>query len=258
MPCGALNHSREKVSSSGNSSPHMTPRHPLVVLGFFALLLGSCSKPSPSAQTTTPDTSKVVTTFNAPPTLDRADKARIMGSPAAKVWLVIASDFQCPFCKQFHDGAYKQIVANYVATGKVRMAYLNYPGSMHVHATVSAEAAMCAGMQDKFWPMHDALFNSQEQWAALADPKPVFDSLAKALPVRMDSWRGCMASHTTRLMIDADHARAVAGGVNGTPNFFIANKLVIKGLGPYAVYRDSLDAALARAGVPSGGGRGGQ
>jgi predicted DsbA family dithiol-disulfide isomerase len=57
-------------------------------------------------------------------------------------------------------------------------------------------------------------------------------------------------------MIDADHAKAIASGVNGTPNFFIANHLSIKGLAPYEVYRDSLDAALARAGVPNSGGRG--
>jgi protein-disulfide isomerase len=234
----------------------MSPRHPLAILA-CGFLLVACGK-QPPAQTATLDSPKAAlnSAKAAPDTgLERADKARIQGSANAKVWLVIASDFQCPFCRQFHDDAYKSILKDYVATGKIRVAYVNHPGSMHVHAVVSAEAAMCAAMQDRFWPMHDALFATQEHWAQLPDPRPVFDSLATSLPLRIADWRACMTSHTTRPMIDADHARSVAAGVDGTPSFFIENKLAVKGLAPYATYRDALDSALAHAGPPSGGGQ---
>src|SRR3954470_18666704 len=140
----------------------------LFVLAAACVLSVACAKQQP-AQTTALDTSK--------PTVDssltRADKARIQGSDSAKIWMVMASDFQCPFCKQFHDGAYKQILSEYVATGKVRVAFLNHPGSMHQYGVVSAEAAMCAGMQDKFWQMHDSLFATQDHWAQSANPVPV-------------------------------------------------------------------------------------
>src|SRR5438552_7119220 len=95
-----------------------------------AFCLGACGQNQPSAKAAAPDSPKMVpaSTAVSPPTdsaLLRADKARIQGSENAKVWLIVASDFQCPFCKQFHDGAYKSIVEDYVNTGKIRLAYRN-------------------------------------------------------------------------------------------------------------------------------------
>src|SRR5213079_1028197 len=82
---------------------------------------------------------------------DRADQGRIAGSPNAGVWVIAASDFQCPFCKRWHDETYPLILRDYVQTGKIRLAYLNYPISSHTYAVPSAEAAMCASAQGKFW-----------------------------------------------------------------------------------------------------------
>lgn len=55
-------------------------------------------------------------------------------------------------------------------------------------------------------------------------------------------------------MIDSDHARSVRGGVNGTPSFFIGDKLAIIGVAPYRTFRAALDSALAQPGLPGGGG----
>jgi protein-disulfide isomerase len=241
----------------GNLIPLMPLRHSLVLVG-CAGLIAACGKQQQPAQAATLDSAKVAAAA-APVAVDselvRADRARIQGSEKAKVWLVMASDFECPYCRAFHDGAYQQILKDYVATGKVRVAFLNHPGSMHVHAMVSAEAAMCAATQDHFWPMHDALFTTQDHWAALTDPMPVFDSLATSLELGMVDWRACMTSHKTRPMIEADHAKSKASGVSGTPTFFIANKLAIVGAEPYATFRAALDSALAHAVPPSGGGQ---
>jgi protein-disulfide isomerase len=209
----------------------------------FAL---ACAK-QPPAQTASLDTSKPAVDSS----LIRADKARIQGSDGAKIWMVIASDFQCPFCKAFHDDTYKHILNDYVVPGKIRVAFLNHPGSMHQYAVVSAEAAMCAGMQDRFWQMHDSLFASQDRWAQAENPVPMFDSLATHLQLRMPDWRACMSTHKTRPMIDADHSRSTASGVSGTPSFFIANKLAIVGAQPYADFKAALDSALAHAGPPA-------
>ena len=245
------------VSFFGTLTSYMSHRSPLgPVVG--ALLIVACGTQQPPAQTASPDTAKAARAaamVASDTALQRADKARIQGSENAKVWLVIASDFQCPYCRAFHDDAYKQIVRDYVVPGKIRVAYLNHPGSMHVHGVVSAEAAMCAAMQDRFWPMHDGLFATQDHWAQLADPLPVFDSLATSLQLRMADWRSCMTTHKTRPLISSDYAKGAAAGVKGTPNFFIDNKLAIDGLAPYAAYRAALDSALARAGAPSGSGQ---
>ena len=223
----------------------MSLRSSAVAAAWTAIVLGCAQKPA--AQTSTLDTAKVAIDS----TMQRADKSRIQGSESAKVWLVIASDFQCPFCRAFHDDVYKRILADYVATGKIRVAYVHHPMAAHPHAVVSAEAAMCAGVQDRFWQMHDALFATQLNWSPRPDPTAVFDSLATSLQLRMSDWRGCMASHKTRAMIDADNARTKAAGVDGTPSFFIANRLAIVGAQPYGDFRAALDSALAHAGPPT-------
>lgn len=174
-----------------------------------------------------------------------ADRGRIQGSPQAPLWFIEASDFQCPFCKTWHDSAYKPLVDEYVKTGKVRMAYLNYPLTQHRNALPAAEAAMCASVQDKFWPMHDALFNSQSKWEALPNAMPFFDSLATSLGVSMPGWRSCVEKHLTRPLIEADFARSQSAGVRSTPTFFVGDQL-LSGAQPYPYLRQIVEAQLAK------------
>jgi protein-disulfide isomerase len=172
----------------------------------------------------------------------RADRGRILGDSNAKVWLVMASDFQCPFCKQWHDSSFSNIVQKYVKTGRVRMAYLNMPLSIHQFAVPAAEAAMCASVQDKFWPMHDSLFATQNIWEALQSPASFFDTLANHNHVEMGPWRTCMSQHLTQPLIEADYDRARQTGVKETPTFIVgATKL----RSADADVAGALDAALA-------------
>jgi protein-disulfide isomerase len=172
----------------------------------------------------------------------RADRGRILGDSNAKVWLVMASDFQCPFCKQWHDAKFSNIVQKYVKTGRVRMAYLNMPLSIHQFAVPAAEAAMCASVQDKFWPMHDSLFATQNIWEALQSPASFFDTLANHNHVEMGPWRTCMSQHLTQPLIEADYDRARQTGVKETPTFIVgATKL----RSADADVASALDAALA-------------
>lgn len=174
----------------------------------------------------------------------KADRGRILGDSTAKVWLVMASDFQCPFCKQWHDVSFPAIVQKYVKSGRVRLAYLNMPLSIHQFAKPSAEAAMCASVQDKFWPMHDSLFATQKIWEALQDPMSFFDTLANHNHVEMGSWRTCVSKHLTLPLIEADYDRGHTTGVNSTPTFFVGS---IKLTSADADVAGALDAALAKA-----------
>jgi protein-disulfide isomerase len=227
--------------------PPMLPRS--VAAAIAAIISTVACAQKPAAQAATLDTSKPAVADSG---LVRADKARIQGSETAKVWLVMASDFQCPFCREFHDGPYQQILKTYVATGRVRVAYVNHPMAAHSHAVQAAEAAMCAGMQDKFWPMHDKLFATQDAWSPIASPAAMFDSLATSLQLQMPDWRSCVSTHRTLPMIEADNARTSRAGVDGTPSFFIDNKLAVIGAAPYDDFRVALDSALAHAGPPTG------
>jgi protein-disulfide isomerase len=176
--------------------------------------------------------------------LGKADRGRIRGDSSAKLWVVMVSDFQCPFCRQWHDEVFATVTNEYVATGKIRIAYLNFPLSGHQNAVPAAEAAMCASAQGKFWEMHDAIFRTQAQWATLADPRPVFDSLATTVGVSPPLYRSCVSSGATRPMIEADQQRASSAGVKATPTFFVGNEQ-IEGAVPLLDFRAALDKALA-------------
>jgi protein-disulfide isomerase len=122
------------------------------------------------------------------------------------------------------------------------MAYLNMPLSIHQFAVPAAEAAMCASVQDKFWPMHDSLFATQNIWEALQSPASFFDTLANHNHVEMGPWRTCMSQHLTQPLIEADYDRARQTGVKETPTFIVgATKLTSAD----ADVAGALDAALA-------------
>src|SRR4051794_92205 len=155
---------------------------------------------------------------------DRADRGRILGDSTAKLWVIMASDFQCPFCKQWHDTDFQKIVDKYVKTGRVRLAFLNMPLGMHQHAIAAAEAAMCTAVQGKFWPMHDALFAGQEHWESLPNPGPTFESLAASTGVNLPAWQRCVKEHQTLPLVQADRERITGAHVNSTPTFFVGDQ----------------------------------
>ena len=220
----------------------------VVALG-LACTPANGGKPSESRTTTTrSDTATVPAALSAPADSDavKADLARIQGSPTAPVWVIEVSDFQCPYCKQWHEQTYRKLRDEYVSTGKIRLAYVNFPLAQHVHAGPAAEAAMCAGAQGKFWEMHDALFTSQDKWAGLPSTATHFHSLAQATGVDISRWLECVRSGKMRPWIQADHDRAERAGAGSTPSFMIGDQLLV-GAQPIENMRSAIDSALAKS-----------
>jgi protein-disulfide isomerase len=216
------------------------PRYPMIAaLAAIAVILAcgkSTSASVASAATAGPDSVL----------LKRADHARILGSANAPLWVVEVSDFQCPYCRQFHDQSYPELKRAYVDSGRARLAYVNFPLSSHRNAWPAAESAMCAAAQDKFWQMHDALFDTQRQWENLPSPQPMLDSLAAAQGVELKAFRACVSRHLTKPMIDADIDRATKAGVESTPTFLIGGTMMT-GAQPVANFRAAIDSALVLA-----------
>ena len=177
-----------------------------------------------------------------------ADHGRIEGDANAKTWLIVASDFQCPFCKQWHDESYKIVYDEYVRPGKIKVAYVNYPLQQHQNAQPAAEAAMCASAQGKFWQYHEALFATQHQWEVLVPPTAFLDSLAGTIGLDKTAWQQCVASGKMKPLIEADRDRVGAAGVVSTPSFLIGDK-VLAGAQPIAALRAVIDAELAKSGA---------
>ena len=179
------------------------------------------------------------------PLLAAADHGRIRGDSAAKTWVVIASDFQCPYCKQWHDETYSAFMNEYVRSGKVKVAYVNFPLAQHQFALITAQAAMCASAQNKFWEYHDALFNSQPQWEAMTQPRPLLDSIAKTVGVDVAAWGKCVDSQKMLPIIMADRDRLSNAGVQSTPSFLIGDQMLV-GAQPIDAMRLALDSAVKK------------
>jgi protein-disulfide isomerase len=126
----------------------------------------------------------------------------------------------------------------------VKLAFLNFPLEQHRHAMTASRAAMCAGAQGRFWPVHDAIFETQERWAATPDAAPLFESIARTAGVRIEEWRACFSSDVMDPLIEADRDRALAAGVNSTPTFII-NQQLMRGAAPIEEFRRLIDSALA-------------
>ncbi|HEY8831183.1 MAG TPA: DsbA family protein [Gemmatimonadaceae bacterium] len=224
-------------------------------LGAFAIVAlsvacapANSSKQGAETSATTLKDSTVVSAAAAAKDSDgvKADLARIQGSPDAPVWVIEISDFQCPYCKQWHDETYSVLRDEFVRTGKVRLAYINFPLAQHQFAWPAAESAMCAGAQGKFWEMHDALFNTQSRWEVLPSPATFFDSLARAQGVDSGRWRQCIQSGKMRAWIQADHDRAQTAGAASTPSFIIGDKLLV-GAQPIEEFRRAIDSARVKS-----------
>jgi len=190
--------------------------------------------------------SKTTPTGTSDPLIAAADKGRIAGDSTAKTWVIIASDFQCPYCRQWHSESYKQFVDEYVRTGKVKVAYINFPLGQHQNAVPTAIAAMCASAQNRFWEFHDALFDTQPRWQSLPQTRPVLDSIARAVGVDFTQWSQCVDSEKTRPLVFADRDRAAQSGVQSTPTFIIGRH-VIAGTIPMSEMRPVLDSAIAQS-----------
>lgn len=195
-----------------------------------------------TAASSTPAPSPAVASATTDSLSKAADASRIQGSASAPIWLIEVSDFQCPYCKMWHDETYATVLNDFIKTGKVRMAYVNFPLSMHQHAHEAAIAAMCVGAQGKFWQMHDALFATQHNWEAKPSATATFDSLAKSLGANEAAYQSCIKSPSIEALVNGDQDRAARGGVNSTPSFFLDGHLV-----EGAVPRDEMVAMITRA-----------
>jgi protein-disulfide isomerase len=183
-----------------------------------------------------------------PPSTLRIAGEPAQGSASARVVLIEFSDYECPYCATYATEVLPQVAAQYIATGKVRYVFRDYPLPMHANAGRAAEAAHCAGAQGKFWEMHDLLFTNA---AALEVDK--LPGYAKTLGLDGKAFGACLSSGRFAADIRQDVAEANAAGVNSTPSFFVglaqpdgSVKLVrrLNGARPFADFRAVIESAL--------------
>jgi protein-disulfide isomerase len=189
-------------------------------------------------------------TLNGHKTANAPDKSssstltnHIQGEGKSGITLVEYGDYQCPFCGQFYP-IVKQVQAKY--NDQIFFQFRNYPlQNLHPNAFSAARAAEAASMQNKFWEMHDALYETQDQWSKMGDASPFFSQVAEKLGLNITQFKKDYASSKVNDLINADLAEGNKLGVTGTPTFFLNGKKIEVSQDP-ASFEKAISEAIAR------------
>jgi len=189
----------------------------------------------------------------------------VRGQPRAPVTLEEFGDFQCPPCGTA-AGVIGKLEQDYGP--RLRVVWRNFPLEMHAHALEAALAAEAAGLQGRFWEMHDLLYQNQDIWSKASDVRPFFNMYARSLGLDVERFAKDSTSEEVKARVISDGQHGVSRGVKNTPTLFINDREVRTSFSPERLH-EAIDAALAettsnasganrglpRAKIPPGGGR---
>lgn len=167
------------------------------------------------------------------------DIAFFIGPQKAKVTVTEFLDFQCPFCRAALP-TLKKMMEHYRGQS-VKFVFRHFPISeTHPFAYEASRASLCAKEQNRFMPLHDLLYQFQEQITSNN-----FSTFASAAELDLPSFQTCMAEKRYDAVLQQDLSDATLLKVKGTPTFFI-NTARIEGAQPFSVFQRAIDDQLAR------------
>jgi len=172
-----------------------------------------------------------------PATIGMDNVAAERGDATAGVTIVEYTDYQCPYCARHATETFPTLLTEMIDTGRVRYVIKDFPlDSIHPQARAAAVAARCAGEQDAYWGMHDALFARQAEWSGQeATLNDIFAAMAADLGLDGDAFAACLGDGRFDAAIQANQDEGFALGVNGTPGFFI-DGFPISGAQPFDLF----------------------
>ncbi len=182
--------------------------------------------------------------------LEAADRARTRGEPDAPLRIVEVSDFECPFCAQFHRDTWPVVDSLYVRTGIARYLWISFPNSRHARAWPAIEAAFCAGAAGRFWEMHAILFETQEVWSEAEDPHARFLEYGQRAGVEPESFAACLRADQPAPLQVSDYESALRSGITSTPFFIVGDSLAIQGAVSAERFRAAVDSVLEARDLP--------
>ena len=153
-----------------------------------------------------------------------AEPAHVLGPATAPARLEEFGDFECPPCGAFHpilEEMHKEF------GDRLQITFREFPlVPAHQHALAAASAAEAAGMQGKFWEMHDLLYERQKIWKTECDVRPIFEGYAKEIGIDVERYKRDVSSDAVALRIQKDGSRGHSMGVKGTPTVFLNGREV--------------------------------
>lgn len=170
-----------------------------------------------------------------------AEPSHVRGSENAPVTLEEFGDFQCPPCGVLYP-VLKTIEGEYGS--RLRVVFRELPlTQLHPHALAAAHAAEAAGVQGKFWEMHDLLYENQNVWKEAFDVRPIFEGYASRVGLDVERFKRDQGREMVDTRIVRDGIRAHSLGVAGTPAVFINGREI-----PFkSVTPEGLRAAINKA-----------
>ena len=168
-----------------------------------------------------------------------------IGEPNAPVMIEEFSDFQCSYCRIFHQSTGAQIVEQYVETGQVYLIFRNFV-IIGRESRAAANGSMCAAEQGKFWEYADILFANQSGIDAGAFSDRRLEAYAENINLDKALFRSCMRENRYQDQIQQDYQAGVSYGIDSTPSFIINGKLVVGAL-PLSEFQVEIEAALAES-----------
>lgn len=187
----------------------------VLIGGFIAVWLLSRSSPPSNG----PRNSSTPTQGSEPP---GAQPPHIRGNVNAPVTLEEFADFQCGACGAYYPEL-KKIEAEF--GDRLRVVFRENPlVPMHQYGLVAAQAAEAAGLQGRFWEMHDRLFENQKSWSESKDVVPLFVDYAKQIGLDTDRFMRDLNGEAVAQRIFQDGKRSHALGIKETPTFFVNGK----------------------------------
>ena len=161
----------------------------------------------------------------------------VRGNPNAPVTIIEFSDYQCPFCARVNP-TLDLVRSTY--GDKVRIVFKDYPLPNHAEAPKAAEAARCAGEQNKYWEMHDAMFANQRALGV-----PALKQAARAIGLDGGAFDSCLDSgkHAAAVLAGGELGNKI--GVNSTPTLYVNGRPLI-GAQPFEAFKQIIDEELAK------------
>ena len=170
-----------------------------------------------------------------------------LGEASAPLTIVEFSDFECSYCRRFHEQVFPRLKSEYIDTGLVRFVHKDLPLPFHPHALPAAAAARCAGEQNRYWDLYAALFDQQNCLSC----KGVL-TIAAEEQLDTAALQTCMERKATVAVINANSSEASLHNISATPTFVIGpsqsdgslDGQVIEGAMPWSTFKSTIDKAL--------------
>jgi protein-disulfide isomerase len=221
--------------------------HPVAAAHYSAPHLASSPEVMPAAPATEASAAPQPVVPDSVDGVNDVDPHKAFGSKSAPIVMEVFSDFQCPACKSLFETTNRQLMDNYVTTGKVYLIHRDFPLPMHAYSRVAARYGRAAAEIGKVEVAEKTLFDNQEKWEQSGD---VDGTLAAVLSAAdMAKVRALVKGGTLEPLIDKDYALGQMYRVNQTPTSVFHSKgqtYPYSGAMNYETLRQFLDQLLSQ------------